>query len=187
MADTVVTMQQSAPRWTGLRYLEDVNELYNPATVNYSYNRSTFSVLACPKDTPQGIGLGQSDAGKILKEMHDLSWGEWSDEKDMRFQVLEPQLASLIGDACFPLMQELAPISIPEPRTLQERLYPPTYTLRVFAEDGRLASQELTDFEFPAKYLPIPEAKLQEIGLDDTLPVFDASQIVLGPRLQALV
>jgi hypothetical protein len=105
------------PRWTGLRYLEDVNELYNPATVNYSYDGSTFSVLACPIDTPQGNGLGQSDAGKILKEMHDLSWGEWSDEKDMRFQVLEPQLASLIGDACFPLMQELAPISIPEPRT----------------------------------------------------------------------
>jgi hypothetical protein len=33
----------------------------------------------------------------------------------------------------------------------------------------------------------IAEAKLQEIGLDDTLPVFDPSQIILGPRLQSLV
>lgn len=155
--------------------------------LNYSYNGSTFSVLACPKDNPQGNGLGQSDAGKILKEMNDLTWGEWSDEKDIRSQALENQLAGLIGDACFPLTQELAPFSIPEPRTLQERIYPPTYTLRVFAEGGRLASQVLTDFEFPAKYPPIPEAKLQEIGLDDTLPVFDSSQIVLGPRLEALV
>jgi hypothetical protein len=187
MAETMVINQQSAPRWTGLRYVEDVTERYMPAIVNYSYNGSTFSVLACPKDTPQGKGLGQSDAGKILKEMHDLSWGEWSDEKDMRFQVLEKQLAGLIGDACFPLMQELAPFSIPEPRTLQEQIYPPTYSLRVFAEDVRLSSQVLTDFEFPTKYPPIPEATLQKIGLDDTLPVFDSSQIVLGPRLQALV
>ena len=150
MAETVVTNQQSAPNWTGLRYLEDFTERYWPAIVNYSYNGSTFSVLACPKDTPQGNGLGQSDAGKTMKEMQDLSWGEWSDEKDIRMQGLEKQLAGLIGDACLPLMQELAPISIPEPRTLQERLYPPTYTLRVFAEDGGLASQELTNFEFPA-------------------------------------
>lgn len=115
--------------------------------------------------------------------MNDLTWGEWSDEKDIRSQALEKQLGGLIGEACLPLMQELAPFSIPEPRTLQERIYPPTYSLRVFAEGGRLASQVLTDFEFSVKYPPIPEDKLQEIGLDDSLLVFDASQIVLGPRL----
>jgi hypothetical protein len=187
MAETVVTTQQYAPQWTGLRYLDGVPGLHDAARLNYLYNGSQFSVLACPKDTPQCKGLGQSDVGKILKEMNDLSWGEWSDEKDMRIEALEKELAALIGDACFPMMQELAPFPIPEPRTLQERIYPPTYSLRVFAEDGRLTSQILTDFEFPAKYPPISEAKLQEIGLDDTLPVFDSSQIVLGPRLQALV
>jgi hypothetical protein len=187
MAENVVTNQQSAPRWTGLRWLDESNELYLPVILNYSYNGSTFYVLACPKDTPQGNGLGQSDAGKIMIEMHDLSWGESTHEKDMRTQALLKQLASLIGDACIPLMQELAPFSIPEPRTLHEWIYPPTYSLRVFAEDGRLASQVLTDFEVAEQYPPIPEARLQEIGLDDSLPVFDSSQIVLGPRLQSLV
>ncbi|PMD16208.1 hypothetical protein NA56DRAFT_709014 [Hyaloscypha hepaticicola] len=146
-----------------MRYLEEVFEIYCPVILNYSYNGSTFSVLACPKDT--------------------LSVTGWSDEKDIRSQALEKQLGGLIGEACLSLIQELAPFSIPEPRTLQERIYPLTYSLRVFTEDGRLASQVLTDFEFSVKYPPIPEDKLQEIGLDDTLPIFDASQIVLGPRL----
>ena len=187
MAETVVTNQQSAPQWTSLRYLHEDPELFNAVMLNYSYNGSQFSVLACADDTPQANGLGQSDEGKILNELNDLSWGEVSEEKDIRIEALEEKLASLVGDACFPLMQELAPLSTLEPRTMQERIYPPTYALRVFAEDGRLASQELMNFELPAKYPPIAEAKLQEIDLDDTLPVFNPSQIILGPRLQALV
>jgi hypothetical protein len=187
MAEAVVTNQQSAPQWTGLRYLHEDPELSNSVMLNYSYNGSQFSVLTSADDTSQGSGLGQSDEGKILNELNDLSWGEVCKEKDIRIEALEDKLAGLVGDACFPLMRELSPLSTPEPRTLQERIYPLTYALRVFAEDRRLASQELVKFELPAKYPPIAEAKLREIGLDDTLPVFDPSQIILGPRLQALV
>jgi hypothetical protein len=78
----------------------------------------------------------------------------------MHIKALEKELAALIGDACFPMMQELALFSIPEPRALQEWIYPPIYSLRVFAEDRRLTSQILIDFEFPVKYPPISEAKL---------------------------
>jgi hypothetical protein len=187
MAEAVVTNQQSTPQRTGLRYLCEDPELFNAVMLNYSYNGSQFSVLASADDTPHWNGLGWSDEGKTLNELNDLSWGEESEEKDIRIIALQDKLASPVGDACFPLMQELVPLSIPEPRTLQERIYPPTYTLRVFAENERLASQKLMNFKLPAKYPPIAEAKLQEIGLDDTLPVFDPSQIILGPRLQALV
>lgn len=187
MAKTVGTNQQSAPQWTGLRYLDGDPELSDAVMLNYSYNGSQFSVLTCTEDTPHGSGLGQSEEGKILNELSDLSWGEESEEKDMRIEALEDKLAGLVSDVCFPLMRELAPLSTPEPRTLQERIYPPTYALRVFAKDGGLASQELVNFKLPAKYPPITEAKLQEIGLDDTLPVIGPSQIILGPRLQSLV
>ena len=188
MAEIVVTNQQSTPHiYTGLRNLCEDPELFNAVMVNYTYNGSQFSVLANTNDASHGTGLGRSDEGKILNELNDLSWGEESEEKDIQMTALQNKLASLVGDACFPLMREIAPLSIPEPRTLQERIYPPTYTLRVYSEDERLASQELTTFELPAKHPPIAEANLQEIGLDDTLPVFDPSQIILGPRLQSLV
>ena len=77
-------------------------------------------------------------------------------------QGLEKELAGLIGDACFPLMQELAPISILQPRTLQERLYPPTYTLRVFAEDGgRASGVTASNLEILDLSRPIPESRFR--------------------------
>jgi hypothetical protein len=148
--------------------------------INYSYNGSQFSVLANTNDASHGTGLGRSDEGKILNELNDLSWGEESEEKDIQMTALQNKLASLVGDACFPLVREIAPLSIPEPRTLQERIYPPTYTLRVYSEDERLASQELTTFELPAKHPPIAEASLQEISLSHGIPFVIAETGVRG-------
>ncbi|KAI1381680.1 hypothetical protein F4677DRAFT_399346 [Hypoxylon crocopeplum] len=176
------------PRFTGLRYLTE--EYIWSVVINYSYNGVTFYVLvsAGDKETPPGYELHNSIEGKILIELSDLTFGEETDEKDARSDQLQDELAKLAGDVCLPMMQELAPPTpLPEPRTLQEQIYPETYTLQVLTMDNKLICHKLDSYNVPIRHPPISAAQLQEIDLDDDIMILDPSQIVLGPRLQGLV
>jgi hypothetical protein len=166
---------EASPTYTGLRYLGD-DEVMS-ALIFYSFRGLRFTVLANADESeiPPGYDFGQSVEGKILTRLSDLTWGEDTEDKDERSRYLERELANLAANACLPIMQKLAPPADsprPEPRTLQEYLYPETYALQILTEGDRLACRRLDGYRIPDKHPPIPEAKLQEIGLDsDTIPV----------------
>lgn len=192
-----------APRYTGMRYLDPLDtedmdtedmdtedmdtEDMTSIMINYSYNGAWYCVLVSGQETRPGYELAQSIEGKILIELSDLSWGEESQEKDRKITELQSDLARLAGDACLLLMKTLTPLPVPEEQTFQDHLYPEIHTLQVLTEGGKLVSHKLDGYDLPERHPPIPESRLQEIGLDDTIPVFKPSEIMLGTRLQGLV
>ncbi|KAK1763084.1 hypothetical protein QBC33DRAFT_573601 [Phialemonium atrogriseum] len=176
-----------APRYTGMRYLDMDTADIMSIMINYSYNGAWYCVLVGAQEARPGYELDQSIEGKILIELSDLSWGEESEEKDRKITQLQSDLARLAGDACLLLMKTLTPLPVPEEQTFQDHLYPEIHTLQVFTEGGKLVSHKLDGYDLPERHPPIPESRLQEIGLDDTIPVLKPSEIMLGTRLQGLV
>lgn len=192
MADKLVGVTpQSDPQWKGLRHVEsDVRSVI----IDYSHNGVTFHVLvSCnEEELPTGYDLDNSIEGKILLRMDDLSYGtpseETSEQIDKEIDRLQDDLIKLVSDACFILIQELAPATPPpEAQTLQDYLYPEAYTLQVLTKDQKLASHRLHDYAPPDGHPPISEDKLRAMDLDGDIPVFNSSQVVLGQRLQSLV
>lgn len=184
----VVQNSTAQPRFTGLRYLDE-GDIWS-ILINYSFNGATFHVLvsAEEEELPMGYALHDSIEWKFLDRLNILSFGEDTTDKDAENEQLEDELAKLVCSACTSLMRELAPlVALPEPRTLEEQLYPPTYTLQVYTEDKKLTSKKLDGYNVPFRHPPIPVAQLQECQLGDDVPVIDVSRIVLGPRLQSLV
>ncbi|KAI1116431.1 hypothetical protein F5Y14DRAFT_64338 [Nemania sp. NC0429] len=193
MADGIDgTGSQPSPQYTGQRYLGhgDPNQEFMSIMTHYSYNGVMFYLLtsAVEEELPIGYDLETTIEGKLLLELNDLSWGTQSVEKHVRAAQIRRELAQLSGDACFPLMQELAPVTpLPEARTLQEYLYPTAYTLQVLSKDDKLVAHRLHDYTPPDEYLPIPDEELKDLDLEEDIPVFNASQVVLGEVLKHMV
>ncbi|KAI1182283.1 hypothetical protein F5B17DRAFT_421070 [Nemania serpens] len=175
------------PEWKGWQHVEPY---LSSVLIDYTHHGVTFRVfVSCvEEELPTGYDIEGSIEGKILLKIDELCYGETSEQKDEEISQLQDHLIKLVGVACFTLMQELAPATPPpEARTLQEYLYPVTYTLQVLTEDKNLASHRLRDYSPPDPYPPISEDKLRAMDLDEDIPVFNPSQVVLGERLQGLV
>ncbi|KAK4041378.1 hypothetical protein C8A01DRAFT_14839 [Parachaetomium inaequale] len=183
---------------TGVKYIG--HSLVSSVVFSYAYNGVWFSVLAASPDDEAGgeaiLSAGykfdQSIEGKFLIQLSNLQWGEFDAARDAQSEHLENELAKLGGNACLPLMRELAPVPIPEPRTLQEQLYPQTYTLQILTEDGKLTCRQLDSYAgLTERHPPVAEDKLRVMGLGAeptiNVPVVKASQVVLVRRLQSFV
>jgi hypothetical protein len=146
--------ENTRPQYTGTSY---VSHSVASIVFGFTLNNASFSIVAASPDDEGGDALVPADynfddsiEGKILDEIIDLSVhdgdGVWSTAKQQATRRLKKQLADLAVDACLPTMRRLAPTEIPPAQTLQDTLYPPTYTLQVFTEDGKLACRTLDDF-----------------------------------------
>ncbi|KAK5999060.1 hypothetical protein PT974_01448 [Cladobotryum mycophilum] len=158
------------PLFTGLRQLIDT-EIWS-LMISYSYNGAQFFVLVSAREHefPPDYRFDESIEGKVLIELSELSYGEPTEEKDDRLKTIEP-----------------GPGSPPSPTTMQEQLYPETHILQVLTREGQLVSLRRDDYELDEKYSPIPEEKLRQMNLDDSVPVVEPRRIKLGHRLQSCV
>jgi hypothetical protein len=187
-------------RLTGVKYIGD--GLVSSVLFSYAYNGTLFAVLAAsPDDEAGGEALvpacykfDQSIEGKFLIQLSDLQWGEFDAARDAQSEDLENELAKLAGDASLALMQELAPVPTPELQTLQEWLYPQTYTLQILTEDNKLTCRQLDSYEgLTDRHPPVAEDKLCAMGLrldqpaTNVVRVVEASEVVLVRRLQNFV
>jgi hypothetical protein len=184
------------PRYTGTTY---VRHSLSSLVFGFTFNNVRFSVVAASPDDDAGEALipvdydfDDSIEGKILDEIVDLSVRDGDGPSDAAKQQatkrLKRQLADLAADACLPTMRRLAPTQIPEAQTLQDALYPPTYTLQVFTEDGKLTCRTLDDDDtvVPEHHPAVPEERLRamEPDLDTTgLLVVKPSQVILVRHL----
>ncbi|GAP90045.1 putative protein kinase-like [Rosellinia necatrix] len=185
---TLEASSEPRPKCRGYEYLEDCTWSCS-VMIDYSYQGALFSVLASsnPNDLPQDYDLDQSIEGKIITEIHDLSYDPPTEEKDEKKTKLHDKLAELASDVCFPLMRGIAPKSpLPKPRTLEEELYPPSYVLQITTEDDKLIARKI-DYERPVRFPPLSDQRLQEIAPDLEVPVFDLSEVILIARVHSLV
>jgi hypothetical protein len=166
---------QQGLKWSGLRNLRHDESVL----IHYFYNGVYIYVLASADwcgdtdELPEGYDLGESIEGNILLERDDLSYDTPSEAKDRRIKQLTDQLVDLVAVACFRLIQELAPATpLPAPQTLQEYLYPDSFTLQVLTAGGQLVCYRLHEYAIADKYPPISEDKLKAIYLDEDVPVF---------------
>ena len=181
------------PRLTGVRYVGEA--LVWSAVFEFHFHGVRFSIVAASPGNdaggdalvPPGYRFDESIEGKILTGVTALAWDEFDKEKDGASERLELQLADMAADACFTTMQQLAPTPLPAAQTLQDQLYPQTYTLQVFTEGGRLTCRELGAYAgIPERHPPVSEDKLRamKLGLETTdIPIVKASQVVLVRRL----
>ena len=92
-------------------------------------------------------------------------------------------------------MQHLTPIPIPDPRTLQDYLYPRTYNLQIQTDQaGDKLTCRLLDGQShlgaPELHPPISEERLLETGINlqaTEIPAVKPSDIFLDHRLQSFV
>ncbi|TGJ83126.1 hypothetical protein E0Z10_g5627 [Xylaria hypoxylon] len=189
MADeTVEAGSEPKPTVKGFEYLEEWS--YSCSLMIYfAYHGARFSVLSSSEADrlPQGYDLSLSIEGKILLELETLSFGTPTEEKAGKIDELQYKLAGLASAVCFPLIREIAPHNpLPEPRTLEEELYPPTYVLQIITKGDKLTSQKI-DYQSPERYPPVSEQQLREIALGIETPVYHPSNVVLISRIQSLV
>ncbi|KAI1364571.1 hypothetical protein F5Y08DRAFT_353394 [Xylaria arbuscula] len=187
MTDAVLN-SESLPRPKLLDHYDPDGD-YPSLFMRFAYHGVQFDVLVSsdPNLLPRGYDFNQSIEGKILREYDDLTYGTPRDEKDDRMDALANQLGELASDACFPMMQEIAPCSpLPEPRTLAEQLYPPGHTLQM-TRDGETLGSRTIDYEHKEEYPPLTEEQLRKVSLNPNAPVYHASEVVLIERLQSLV
>ncbi len=165
--------------------------------VGFSFNNVLFSVIAASPDDDEGEALlpigydfDESFEGKILNEIDDLSYHDgptWPAANEEATNHLQKKLADLAADACLSTMQHLAPTRVPTAQTLQDHLYPPTFTLQIFTEGGKLICRTLDNFTgSPELHPPVSSDKLRAMNLDletTDVPVVEASQVILGRRL----
>jgi hypothetical protein len=193
--------ENKPPRLAGVRYVGD--GLTNSAVFAFQFNGVRFSVVAAsPEDEAGGKALVPLDykfeeslEGKILIELSDLSWGDefspFDEARDEASERLENQLADMAADVCLTTMQHLAPTPIPAAQTLQDQLYPQTYTLQVLTEGDKLTCRTLNGYAGIAEpHPPVSADKLLAMELDvetTDIPVLQASQVVLVRRLQNFV
>ncbi|KAI0534186.1 hypothetical protein GGR58DRAFT_483607 [Xylaria digitata] len=150
----------------------------------YMYHGFRFDVLASEKDEdhPEGYDFSQSIEGKLLWEYEDLTYGTPTEEKDQKMKKIRNHLASLVSNACFSFMQKTAPpIPLPEPRTLEEELYPPTYTLQVLTKGDQLSSHPI-DFKSPERFPPVSEQQFRALGIETA--IYRPSEVTLICRIQ---
>lgn len=189
MADSVQSNGRSTVRLTGIKVL-DLYGAVLPVLIDYVYNGAKFFALVSTSEEhlPPGYDLEQSIEGKLLVRMSDLTWDEFDEEKDKLMDAIEDELAQIALEACLPLIQELGPATpLPEPRTMQEQLYPPFHTLQILTEDEKLVGRKLNGYEVPEKYTPVLAANLRGIEPQNDIPIVDCSDIIPKERLQNLV
>ena len=157
----------------------------------FSYRGVEFHILASAedKDHPRGYDFGQSIEGRILKELSELSFEEDTDERDDKEEERLGELTRLAEEASLPLIRKLGPaVPLPQPRTIQELLYPEIQGLQILTEASRLTARKIDSYTPQDNHPPISELKLsKQGGLGPTIPVFKASDVVLGKRLQSFV
>ena len=180
------------PRLTGVRYLGEA--LVWSAVFEFRFNGVRFSVVAASPGNdasgyalvPPGYRFDESIEGKFLAGVTNLAWGEFDKKRDDASERLELQLADMAADACLTAMQQLAPSPLPAAQTLQDHLYPQTYTLQVFTEGGRLTCRVLDGYTgIPERHPPVSEDKLHamKLALETTdIPIVEASQVILVRR-----
>ena len=167
--------------------------------LGFLFHNARFSVVAASPDddagetlVPEDYDFDESIEGKILNEIYDLcsydSDKPWPQENAEPSSRLRKQLADLAADACLSAMQRLVPTPVPEAQTLQDFLYPPTYTLQIFTDGDRLACRTLHDYAgISERHPPISAERLRAMDLDletTDLRVIQPSQVVLVRRLQ---
>ena len=181
-------------KYTGMRSLGH----HGLSTViGFSFNNVSFSIVAASPDDDEGEALlpvsyefDESLEGKILNEIDDLSYHDtptWPKANEEATNRLQRQLADLAADACLSTMQHLAPAQIPTAQTLQDHLYPPTFTLQILTEGGKLICRALDNLTgIPELHPPVSSDTLRAMNLDletTDVPVVKASQVILGRRL----
>ncbi|KAK4152396.1 hypothetical protein C8A00DRAFT_16297 [Chaetomidium leptoderma] len=191
--------EHTRPQYIGTSYVRHSD---SSIVFSFTFNNALFSVVAASPDDEAGGALVPTDynfddsiEGKILDEILDLSVhdgdGPWNTAKQEATRRLKKQLADLAADACLPTMRRLAPTQIPAAQTLQDNLYPPTYTLQVLTEGDKLTCCTLDDYTgIPERHPPVPEERLRamELDLDTTdLLVVKPSQVILVRHLHHLV
>ncbi|KAK4237704.1 hypothetical protein C8A03DRAFT_44467 [Achaetomium macrosporum] len=163
---------KASPRLAGVRY---AGHGLTSAIFTFHYNGVHFQVVAA---SPEDRAGGEALVPPLY--MFDES-------------RLEDQLAKLTADACLPTMQQLAPTRIPDAQTLEQYLYPQTYTLQILTNFGRggLTCRSLDGYPgIPERHPPVSEDSLRAMELDletTDVPVVKASQVILVRRLQGLV
>jgi hypothetical protein len=166
--------------------------------LTFQFNGASFYVVAAsPEDevggealVPLGYRFDESLEGKILTELTDLTWGEFDKARVEASKRLEKQLADMAADACLTTMQRLAPTPILAAETLQDHLYPQTYTLQILTEGGKLTCRTPDGYTGTPELQPVSEKRLRAMELDietTDVPVVKASQVLLVRRLQGFV
>ncbi|KAF2965718.1 hypothetical protein GQX73_g7863 [Xylaria multiplex] len=160
---------------------------YASLVCQYMYHGCRFDVLASSKDEdhPEGYDFSQSIEGKLLLEYEDLSYGTFTEEKDQKMNEVANNLTTLVSNACFSLMRKTAPpVPLPEPRTLDEELYPPTYALQVLTKGDQLSSHPI-DFKGPELVPPISEQQFRALGIETA--IYRPSEVTLISCMKGLV
>lgn len=193
------SLEDTRPKYTGTNYVKDS---VSSIVFDFIFNNVRFSIVAASPDdeaggpfVPTDYDFEDSIEGKILDRILDLSVhdgdGPWENAKREETRRLKRQLADLAADVCLPTMRRLAPIQIPAAQTLQDELYPPSYTLQILTEGDKLTCRTLDGYTgIPERHPPVPEARLRVIGLGlntTDLHVVNTSQAVLIRHLHNLV
>ncbi len=193
--------ENKPPRLAGVRYVGD--GLISSAVFAFQFNGVRFPVVAAsPEDEAGGEALlsldykfEESIEAKILMKLSDLAWGDelspFDEARDEASERLEDQLADMAADVCLTTMQHLAPTPIPAAQTLQDQLYPQTYTLQVLTDGDKLTCRTLDGYTgITEPHPPVSADKLLAMELDvetTDIPILQASQVVLVRRLQCFV
>ncbi|KAI0798277.1 hypothetical protein GGR55DRAFT_684799 [Xylaria sp. FL0064] len=84
-------------------------------------------------------------------------------------------------------MRERAPHDpSPDPRTLEEEVHPPTYSLRVVTQGDKLTCREI-DFQKADIYPPVSEEEPRKIVLGPNTPIYHTAKVILIRRIQRLL
>ncbi|KAH6857123.1 hypothetical protein B0I37DRAFT_301085 [Chaetomium sp. MPI-CAGE-AT-0009] len=190
--------ENAPPRLTGIRYVGDF--IVYTGVFSFQYNGVRFHVVAASPEDENEVGgealvpshykFDESLEGKVMTKISDLSWGDFDEARVTASERLADEFAKLAADACLPTMQQLAPTPIPDTQTLEQFLYPQTYTLQTFTdfERNRLTCRTLDGYSgIPERHPPISEDGLRAMGLDfetTDIPVIKASEVTLVRCIQ---
>ncbi|KAI0395642.1 hypothetical protein F5Y17DRAFT_422480 [Xylariaceae sp. FL0594] len=203
MADILNSMQETSQ--LGLKMSQYRRLRYDGSVIiYYFYNGVYFRVLASADwrretdELPKGYDVDNSTEGQILFKIEELKaeifkieeQGLDGDPQEIEDEIeqLKNKLIDVVADTCMEMIKELAPETpLPAPRTLQEHIYPTSYTFQVLTEDDKLVCHRRDDYVIDDDYPPIPEEKLKAINLDEDVPIVNPSQVVVRKKLHGLV
>ncbi|KAI1826325.1 hypothetical protein F4861DRAFT_102260 [Xylaria intraflava] len=190
MADEIPEAgSETEPKAIAFEHLDDFAYSLS-VMISYVYHGVQFKVLvsSTEDDLPQGYDSELSIEGKFLLEIHELSLGTIDEVDFDKVDEVKDRLMDLVSATCLPFFLEMAPPKpLPEPRTMEEQLYPPTHKLQVLTEGDKLVFHKISDSRGPERPVPLSEEQLRELALDAEIPVYHPSKVVLIKRLQSLV
>ena len=160
--------------------------------VKYRYNGQLFSVLISTTP-PEGCEREGAIELSWIDRLWDLSSHLGEDHARLVEQDQgEMEIAREIRNAVFPTLERLAPSptlagdSEPGPvqKSVAEYLFPSCIRLELVTKNGELEVLSGHGEELDRKRMVVPWSVMGEIGFErGSVPVFDARDVLLGPRL----